>query len=98
VCPLCKLPSYAFRIDCILLAILEEYSQHALSEVMFFKTGDFSVYAGENLVKEKICNIMELPIESIAKRAAVQMPEPEKRKRRPNSIPEASKVISLDLD
>lgn len=46
LCPLCRLPAYAFRLDCILLAVLEQYAQHALTEVMFFKTGDFSVYAG----------------------------------------------------
>lgn len=33
------------------MAILNEYETHAPTEVMFFKTGDFSVYTGENLVK-----------------------------------------------
>ena len=47
VCPLCKLPCYAFKIDCILMNILENHAQSALTEVMFFKSGDFTMYTGD---------------------------------------------------
>jgi hypothetical protein len=39
VCPLCKLPAYNFKVDCVLLAILNEYSEEKGTEVMFFKNG-----------------------------------------------------------
>jgi E3 SUMO-protein ligase PIAS1 len=98
VCPLCKLPSYMFRIDCILLAILEKFAQHPLTEVMLFKSGDFTVNAGDNPVTEKTINISELPIESLAKRAASSMVEPERKKKKTVTTTEAKQVIAIDLD
>ena len=47
VCPLCKLPTYSFKVDCVLLAILNEYSEDKGTEVMFFKNGEFSVNTGD---------------------------------------------------
>jgi hypothetical protein len=67
---------------------------------MFFKNGEFSVYTGENDIKDvKIKNIHNLPIDTISKRTVVQlMPEPEKKKKKAFVMPEESKVIALDLD
>jgi len=39
---------------------------------MFFKTGEFTVQSGEKLVKDRVSNIYDLPIDTIGKRA----PEP----------------------
>jgi E3 SUMO-protein ligase PIAS1 len=41
ICPECKRPCYQFKIDSILLAILEGYGQHDLSEVLFFRNGGY---------------------------------------------------------
>ncbi len=62
ICPLCKIPCYIFRIDSILLAILEEFSEEKGTEVMFFKSGEFTVHSGDKLVQGKISNINDLPI------------------------------------
>lgn len=68
ICPTCKSPSYQFKIDCILLAILEAYAEEKCTEVMFFKTGDFTVHAGDRLIEGKVNNIHNLPIDFALKR------------------------------
>jgi hypothetical protein len=61
---------------------------------MFFKSGDFTVNAGDKLISGKISNINELPISSQCKRVQEPPVEPERKKKRLDMIPE--NVISLD--
>jgi hypothetical protein len=43
-CPFCRLPCFAFKIDCILLAILElNRERKEVKEVMLFKTGEYTL-------------------------------------------------------
>lgn len=47
VCPICKQPCYEFKVDSILKAILAVYKDEKITEVMFFKNGEFTVHSGE---------------------------------------------------
>lgn len=95
LCPLCKLPCYSLRLDCIIMAILEEYAQTGVTEVLFFKTGQISAQAGDRTVKDKITNIHELPVGTVNRRAAEVAVEPERKKRKA-VMPEGLQVIALD--
>lgn len=45
------------------MAILEEYKKYGATEVMFYKTGQFTVLVDDKVCKEKINNIYDLPID-----------------------------------
>lgn len=76
ICPLCKLPSYEFRVDSILQAIISLCTDEKGTEVMFFKGGDFTVHAGDRVIDLKIKSIAELPIDNIGKRIIEPPTEP----------------------
>lgn len=46
LCPLCRLPCYAFQIDSLLAALLQLAHQPHLTEALFSRNGKFSLGEG----------------------------------------------------
>jgi hypothetical protein len=44
LCPECRRPCHKFKIDSVVLAVLELYSQYPLTEAMWFKNNTFEVF------------------------------------------------------
>jgi hypothetical protein len=70
VCPLCRLPAYHLRVDCILSAILAEHSEEErLSEVLFFRGGEYTIANERELSEDCKRSIHDLSISSMRKRS-----------------------------
>ena len=73
-CPFCRLPCFAFKIDCILLAILElNKDRNDIKEVMLFKTGEYTVSANSSEIQVSVNSIYNLVIPTRVKRSNSQI-------------------------